>query len=177
MKQTANVIASLILIFVMCGCAIYVHPNIEMRFVPDNSVIKINTTHPVAIKNISTNKEENLWGKARAYHYMGKLYDVTETTIGIVKEGLLRNNISIEEKANKILELSVDKIFSDFGSGKYFTVISTLRVKMGNGIEKEYKGVGKFSISPQITRGIEDALVQCVEQMLNDKDIINYLEH
>jgi hypothetical protein len=176
MKQKASFVATLIFVMVVCGCAIKMHPKVEAKHLPDNTVIKIKTNHPVVVKNVSTDQEEKLWCQIRAYHHFGKLYDVSEATLGIVKDGLLRNKILLSENANKILELSVDAISCEGGAYTEATITSTLRVRTGNGKEKIFKGVDNTKFIANLTPPIEVSLVHCVEQMLNDKDIIDYLE-
>jgi len=106
---------------------------------------------------------------------MGSLYDFTESTIGIVKEALQRNNITIDDKADKRLELSIVKATSIRGFWTFSSDV-TLRVKTGSGLEKEYKGLKHHQNGYSTTRAFEMTMARCVEQMLNDKAIVEYLE-
>jgi len=175
MKRTIQIGVCLILFIVLCSCVNKYHPTIEPKYLKDDAILKLNVTHPVAIKNVSIGKDETLLCRHSGHEYFGKLYDVTETTTNIVKNALQRKNIQVDDKADKTLELSVDKITCDSG-WRGFTAESTLRARTGNGVEKEYKYKDTYQIVSLTTSAIEVTLSQCVEQLLNDKDIVDYLE-
>lgn len=61
--------------------------------------------------------------------------------------------------------------------GWKFSASTTLIVRTGNGLEKYYKGTDTHVLAAQTGHIYEVTLAQCVEQMLNDKDIIAYLEN
>jgi hypothetical protein len=179
MKRTiSGALLTLIVILFSSGCGTYkYHPNIKARYLPQDASIKLNVTHPVAIKNVSSSTpgaEGTLCEYTKHFVVTGNLYAFTEATIGTVKEALQRNNITIDDKADKRLELSVDRVICD--SGWEFSSGIILKVRTGNGLEKEYRNVQKHGTGYSSTRAFELAMVQCVEQMLKDKDIVGYLE-
>lgn len=178
MKRTITSGAFLVIGAVLFGsCGTYKrHANIQTRYLPKDTIIKLNATGPVAVKNISSavHGDENTLCGFSTIEITGSLYDFTEATIGIVKEALQRNSITIDDKADKKLELSVVKV--DCGRDWDFFWGITLRVKTGNGLDKVYTDVQKTSAGYAKAHAFELAMGKCVEQMLKDKDIVGYLE-
>jgi len=169
--------ASFVFFIILCSCGINkIYPKIESRYLPDNAIQNIKLTKSVAITNSSIGKEETRLCGLNKREWWGKLYDITETSISITKNALQRKNIIIDDKADKMLALSVDRFTCQPGWNDT-TITSTLKVKTGNGLEKEYTASEKNSTGWQMTMGFELAMTHCVEQMLNDKEILGYLEH
>ncbi len=179
MKRIVKLGALLLFFIILCSCRMSVrhnYLNIESRYLADNKIPNLYVTHPVAIKNISTAiKEKRLCGSVGPDDYWGKLYDFTESTVSIAKDALQRKNITIDDKAEKILELKVNNATCE--SGWKLSASTSLIVRTGNGLEKEYKGSDTYHFAAQTGHIYEVTLAQCVEQMLNDKDIIDYLQN
>ena len=57
-----------------------------------------------------------------------------------------------------------------------FTANVTLKVKTGSGLQREFNGKKFYQNGYRTTPAFEMAMVQCVERMLQDKYIIEYLE-
>jgi len=116
MKRTIKLGTLLILVIVLCSCGTFkLQTQPAPYFLPDNAILKLNTSHPVAIKNVSSSvsgTEDVLCGW-RTIRVMGNLYYFTESTIGIVKDALQRKKIALDDKADKILALAVDKVTCD----------------------------------------------------------------
>lgn len=130
---------------------------------------------PVAFRNVSSQAGDILIGRWNGWKIYADLYKYTESSIGTAKNILERQNLKVNNTADKILELSVYDAKSEQGSWA-FQVTTALRVKTGNGLQKEYVGVQKHGSGYGTTSAIEKTLAKCVAQMLNDKDIIRYLE-
>ncbi len=179
MKRTIKLGALLLFFIILCSCRASINNhylNVEPQYLADNNMPNLKGTQPVAIKNISTGiKEKRFCAIGPGDYYWGKLYDFTESTVSIVKDALQRKNIIVDDKAEKILELYVKDAWCDIGWK--FSATTTLIVRTGNGLEKYYKGSDTFVFAEQIGHIYEVTLTQCVDQMLNDKEIIAYIEN
>jgi len=178
MNRTMALGAALILVLILSSCGTYkYHSHTEPRFLLDDALLKLNATRPVAIKNVSSavsGTEEILCGFG-TWRIMGSLYDFTESAIGTAKDALQKQHITINNNADKTLELLVYKATCERGWWG-FSATASLRVRTGTGLTKEYQGLEKYGTAYQTTAGFENAMVRCVEQLLNDKEIIGYLE-
>lgn len=171
MRQTIKSIPLFICAIIFCGCGTYkLHVNPEPRYLENKSIP--NISNPVAIKNVSVNAEGVLCGFG-TIRVVGNLYNFTEASINIVKDVFNKNNIKVDDKANKVLLLAVDNVTCDRKWN--FITSTTLIVKTGKGLEKKYKDSDTHMTGYQTTPGFELAISRCVEQMLNDKDILTYL--
>jgi hypothetical protein len=139
----------------------------------DDAVQKLNISQPVAILNSSNKSGDIQIGEWDVY---GNLHELTETAIQISKNSLSRQGIKISDSAGKVLKMRVDNARSEMGALFGFKAIIRLSVKTGNGLEKTYTGEESHNNGYGTTSALEKSLGQCVQQMLNDKDIINYLE-
>ena len=161
-----------ILLFGLLGC-IPNYTNTQPRYMSDNELVELDIKNPVAIKNTNTSKDKIRWCTDFGNSYYGNLFDYTESAIGIVKNVFERQGVIIDDASDKTLELSVDTAKCSLGS-----VTTTLHVKTGSGIEKKYEGRRTGLISGyQYTRALESTMVKSVQQMLNDKEIIEYLQY
>lgn len=158
----------------LSGCINY-RTNTKAPILPDNSIPNLNVLLPVTFRNVSSKSGDILIGRWNGWKIYADLYKYTESSIGTAKNILERQNLIVKDNAEKILELSVYDAKSEQGTWT-FQVSTALRVKTGNGLQKEYLGVQKHGNGYGTTSAIEKTLAKCVKQMLNDKDIIRYLE-
>jgi hypothetical protein len=186
MKRKVMSGAFLVLVAVLfSGCMTY-HVSIKPQYLPESSSIKLNITKPVAIVNVCSKAPhaEDDMGHWVGWNIKGSLYDFTEVTVEITKKILQRNNIIIDDKADKRLELSVDDAESVQGTSGFILSNSvTLKVKTGSGLQRKFQGLKRYgttgyvySLMEKSNSAFEMALAQSVELMLNDKYIIEYLE-
>ncbi|OEU76834.1 MAG: hypothetical protein BA864_03565 [Desulfuromonadales bacterium C00003093] len=175
MKQIVKLGMCVVILLLLFGC-MSMRTNTKAPMLPDNAVPNINVKQPVAFKNISSKSGDIIIGKWVGWKVYGDLYKFTESSIGTAKNILERQNIKVTNSAGKILELSVYDAKSEQGAF-IFGVTTALRVRTGDGLKKEYVGVQKHGNGYGTTAAIERALAKCVKQMLNDKDIIRYLEN
>jgi hypothetical protein len=177
MKRTLMSGAFLIIGAVLfSGCMTY-HSKTQPQYLSENSSIKLNITQPVAIVNVSSKAphvEEEI-GHWIGWKVKGSLYDFTESTVGITKEIMQRNKITIDDKADKRLELSIDNAESVQGAVAFWSNV-TLKVKTGSGLQREFNGKKSCANGYRTTAAFEMAMAQAVELMLQDKYIIEYLE-
>jgi hypothetical protein len=179
MKKVITLAFSFILLVVLCGCGTYklISQPEPRYFLPDQALQKINAAQPVAVKNVSTSiaRAEDVLCGFGSWRVIGSLYDFTESVVSITKDALKRKNVAINDKAQKMLELYIsraacDKSWSSFSAGL------TLQVKTGNGLVKDYQTTEKYAFGYSTTNTFEVIMPRLVEQMLNDKDILEYLK-
>jgi hypothetical protein len=163
---------------ILCGCNTthIIKPNLESRYLSDEELPKLTATKPLALKNASLNTVEmQLCSYDRYYLVFGKLFDFTNSALGTVKNALERKSVVIDEKADKILELSVYEADCMPETWTFKTVIG-LRIRTGDGVEMVCKGDAHIFNAFATAVGFEQAINDSVRQMLNDKYIINYIE-
>jgi hypothetical protein len=181
MKRTVKLGTILILLIILCGCGKYkhhVHPH--PWYLPDSTILKFNVSQPVALRNISASAPgtEEVVGGFGGWSVIGNLYEFTESTISITKNALEKKNIKIDDKADKVLAVAV--ISANCGRDTFtmpsLFATTTLRVRLGNGLEKEYICLERYAHAYTTNSGFEASMPKCVEQMLSDGDVIKYLE-
>ena len=122
MKRTVMSGAFLVIGTVLfSGCMKY-HSKTKPLYLPGSTSIKLNVTVPVAIKNVSSKAphvEEEI-GHWFGWKVLGSLYDFTESTVGTVEEIMQRNNITIDDKADKRLELSIEDASDRYGLRDFY---------------------------------------------------------
>lgn len=176
MKLLAKICISFILLIVICSCRATMQTTTSAHDLSGHSFPKINIKHPVAIKNTSSIAGNIILCEPIGWKVLGDLYKYTDTSIDIVKDIFKRQDIIIEDKSDKILEFAVDKAKCWDGAIPDKVTI-TLKVKTGDGLEKEYESTRGYKNGYATTVAIEEAMVDCVKQMLYDKEILRYLEN
>jgi PBP1b-binding outer membrane lipoprotein LpoB len=175
MKQAVKLSLCVAVLFVLSGCH-SIRTNTKASILPDNAVSKINVDGSVSLKNVAEKKGDIMIRKSGGWKVYADLYKYTDSAIGTAKNVLEKQNIKVADNADKVLELAVydtkfvNNVFSE-------TVSLRLRVRTGDGQEKEYTGAKDHGNLFSTTRAMEMALSQCVKQMLSDKDIVYYLEN
>jgi hypothetical protein len=172
MKASIKLCVCLIVFIFLGGCTY--RPNVEPSFLSEDSLPKLNVKHPVAIINSSKSPGEIKLCGSWPHTVVGDMYKYTDTAVAIAKNTLQRNNIQVDNAADSKIELSVQPSCT-FGLSKQ--AIVKLKVKTGSGLEKEYTAVaGNFGHPGFFAKKFEEAMSDCVTQMIIDKDIRNYLE-
>lgn len=178
MKPLAKVCMFFILLIVLSSCSISHSLTTERSSIPDSAMTKLNVIHPVSIINASPHKESERFCKVMVHNYYGSLYEFTNSAYGTVIDALERQNVKIDQNAEKKLQLSIDRAYCEMKAiGVDERAIVVLKVVTGDGLEKEYTDRHINLNGWTWTVSFEVAIVNCVEQMLNDRDIINYLEN
>jgi len=175
MKQIAKLGMGVTILLVLSGC-MSMRTDTKATALPDNAVPKLNVKQPVALRNVAAKAGDLVIGKWVGWTVYGDMYKFTESAIGTAKTSLEQQNIQVKNSADKVLELSVHDAKSEQGAWT-FAATTALSVKTGDGLNKEYVGVQKHGNGYGTTAAIEQALAKCVTQMLNDKDVIRYLEN
>ena len=175
MKRAMQSATAFILILLLCSsCTYTTHADTHPYYLADVDLPKLTASQSVAIRNASpkaAGAEEVLCNYARR-DFVGSLYNFTESSISSTKNALQRNNISLDDKATKYLALNVDKATCERGS-----VSITLKTGIGNGAVKECSVKERCGHIYAVTRCFEKAMELCVNQMLREKDIVEYLAH
>ncbi len=177
MKQKVKFLVCGIAVIFLSGCGgMSMRTNTKVPVVTDYVAPTLNVSQTLAIKNISTNVGDIVIGHWTGWTVYADLYKYTDTSIGILKNILAEQNINVSSSAAKTLELSVYDAESIQG-GWVFKASTSLRVKTGDGLVKEYLGEKRHGNGYGTTSAMERTLVICVQEMLKDQDIINYLEN
>jgi hypothetical protein len=131
---------------------------------------------PVAIRNFAPETGKTRIESSLGNNYYGDFHQYTIACINTLTQELGRQKIQVSENASKVLSLAVTGARQKMNAFD-FTVNVTLTVKTGSGLEKQYVGEQNHGNGWGTTPAVEHALAHCVEQMLNDGDIIRYLEN
>jgi len=162
--------------FFLAGCSVkYVqiepdrHP-LDNSFLPKASIM----AHQVSIIAQRTNstKQEIVCIQGTDF-FQAKLNDLTDVAYASLEDVLKRINIKLSTNANKILKI---EIIRSTCSVEVWTINFTaiLRVTFGDGVTKDFIGsqrTGKVDINSNIS----DAINYAIAEMLNDSEIISYL--
>jgi hypothetical protein len=176
-KLTAKLFALILVLVVLSGCRMMtLRPNTKATDISGDAMPELNVRGPVALRNSSSSSEDIVIGKWIGAKVLGNLDEFTESSVGTAKKIFERQNIPIEDDADKVLELSVYDAKAEQGMVK-FRATTALRVRTGDGLEKEYVGVQNYGNGHATTPAIERALGKCVVQMLSDPEITDYLEN
>ncbi len=159
---------------VLCGCHIYtMRTNTKAPDMVGVSVKDLNVNKSVSLVNVLTDSGDEEIGKWTGWKVYGNYYKFTESAIEATKNVLEREKVNVTNNGEKILALAIFDVKSS--QGRVFTVLTSLRVKTGDGLMKEYAVSKNHKNGYGTTPIIEKNIAECVAQMLNDKDIINYL--
>ena len=179
MKKTATLCLCISIITVLSGC-MTMHTNTQAPMLTDDAIPKLSINKAVALRNSSTNSGDIIIGKWIGWTVYGDLYKFTESSISAAKDGLKRMGVTTRNDAEKVLKLEVNNALSEQENFTFsvfpFRVTTALTVSTGDGLKKEYTGVFNYPNGYQTTWAIEKSLARCVAQMLNDSEIIQYLE-
>lgn len=167
MKKTAKLGMCIGIFLLLPGCINY-RTNTKAPILPDNAIPNLNVLQAVSFRNVASQSGDILIGGWTGWRIYADLYKYTESSIATAENILQRQNIKVRNSADKTLELAVYDATSERGAWA-FQVTTSLRVKTGNGLKKEYLGVQKHGSGYGTTSAIERTLAKCVTQMLNDK--------
>ena len=174
MKMNIKVFIVFLSMVVLCGCHIYtMRTNTKAPNMDDVSTIGLDITKTITLMNTLTDAGDEEIGVWTGWKVFGNYYKFTESAIGATKSILERGNVKVTNNGEKNLALTVHDVKSS--QGRVFTVLTSLRVKTGDGLVKEYSVSKNHANGYGTTTIIEKNIADCVGQMLNDKDIVNYL--
>ncbi len=87
----------------------------------------------------------------------------------------MRNNISVDDKEEKSLKLSIEEAVCEHGWWSFESRI-TLKVETGAGVIKKYEQTQSYPNGYMTTWAMEMVLKNCIIDLLKDKETISYLE-
>ena len=135
----------------------------------------VHDAGPVALKNGATEAPgtEQIVCSIRRLDVNTSVYDFTNSAIGSAKSAFQAVHVAVDDTAAKTLEFTIPTVRCD--TGWRFSFGMTLRVKTGSGVIREYQGSEPVATVYQAAAAEELSILQCIEQMLNDKEIAAYL--
>lgn len=162
---------------VMVGCVVH-HVHKVRTSIPDMSQRSFPIIHgkvPVAVINSSNDDTDKVLWKGGNITIIANAKELTETTVKIVDKFFKDQKIKVDEKASKRLELSTQASCEHKGLSTVIVTV-TLHVKTGSGLKRKYTGSDTFHNLYGSTATFENAIAECTEHMLADKDIVAYIE-
>ena len=164
----------MLVLLILSGCISH-QTNVRGIDVPEDTAFTLKMNQPVAIRNVAPETGKTLIETTFGNRFYGDYHQYTKACIDILTEQLKWQNILVSENANKVLSLAVTNATQKMNLFT-FTVYVTLTVRTGSGLKKQYVGEQTHGNTWGTTPAVEHALARCVEQMLNDGDIIKYLQ-
>jgi hypothetical protein len=175
LMKTAMLSLCMLVLFVSNGCISH-QTNVRGIDVREDAVRTVKMNQPVAIRNVAPETGKTRIESSLGNNYYGDFHQYTTACINTLTKELERQKIQVSENASKVLSLAVTDAKQNMGAFT-FTAHVTLTVKTGSGLEKQYLGEQVHGNGWGTSPAVEHALAHCVEQMLNDNDIISYLEN
>ena len=108
------------------------------------------------------------------HSYYAKMDDLTNDAIATLLDTFARRNVTINENAKKIMEISVVKAEGEAEAFSFNYKIK-LKVVLGNTISKEFMGSQRTANHYTTNSTISDATTYAVFEMLKDNDVRKYL--
>jgi len=133
--------------------------------------LQFTSKHPVTLRNTVAKSEEVKLGGFMGWTVYGNYHAYTQTCITSLKNELYARGIQVSNNSKKSLDLQV--VHASLEPG--LKAVVHLKVKTASGLEKEYIGFRKFEMKYVVSRAYEMAMGQCLQQMLNDQEIVHYL--
>ena len=175
MKRFPTLVFILIVSILLTGCRISHYSQTRPQEISGEDVAKLNIKGPIAVINTTTSKEQVVVCQMMGHKYIGTLSEFSDSAVGTVKIALGGQNVKFDDTSAKKLEISLPQVFCEIGMVKLRATV-VLKAKTADGLEKEYKGWYNYMHGFATTAAFERAISSCVSQMLNDPEIIVYLE-
>ena len=141
MKRIAMFGICAAILVVLPGC-MSMRTNTRAPGISEEAVPRLQIEQPVAFRNSAPSSGDIVIGKWVGWTVYADLHKYTESSIAAAKNVLERQNISVKDDADKVLELSVYSATSEQGM-LTFKVTTALRVRTGDGLVREYKASQK----------------------------------
>lgn len=146
------------------------------------SVPAIQAKDPINLINAQTSGTQNVFLSSPVIKWVGDLSEWTDQAIGLLAYEFGLRNVKVSKDAAKTLSLAVTdgKLIRAAGGIGGVRCIITLKVTAGNGYSKEFVGenINRWSPFGEQARyhAGANALTEAVIALLNDKEIIRYLQ-
>ena len=140
---------------------------------------KLDINKSVQIVNVQDKGKSNIFKSGAGSKWIGDLGQWTEGAVDLLKFELNKQNVTIADDADKVLKLAITegKLISEFAG---IRCVVKLKVEAGNGYTQKYEGNHRNSspIAQQARRYAgAGAVTRAVTDLLNDRNIIEYLEN
>jgi len=177
MKRSAMFATCAAFGMVLPGClSIDIRTNTRAPSVSEEAVPMLHIKQSVAFRNAAPSSGEVLIGEWSNMRVYADLHKYTESAIGAATNVLKRQNISVDDDADKILELSVFGAKTEEGMWT-FRSTTEMRVRTGDGLVKEFEASRKYANAYSTTAFMERTLARAVADMFSDPEILEYLEN
>ena len=134
----------------------------------------LSVNNSVRITAHYTNKPPEMIFSYVGHSYYAKMDDLTNDAIATLLDTFARRNVTINENAKKIMEISVVKAEGEAEAFSFNYKIK-LKVVLGNTISKEFMGSQRTANHYTTNSTISDATTYAVFEMLKDNDVRKYL--
>ena len=131
-------------------------------------------TIPNSVTITGKSQEENKIFNFCSGHYANS-NDLTESSVNYLKIIFNKNNITFNDKGNKQIALTAIDASCSAGALSFSFKVK-LKVNAGKSIRKEFEGTSSAGNSWSTTLAIEKAISNAVRKMLDDPDILQYLQ-
>jgi hypothetical protein len=156
------------LTFLQSGCIHFVYRPVA-RPIPKNELQPVSAKAPVAVVAIPGDSEERLL--AGKWHYTEASF--APVIAKVLRDGLTGMGVSVVDKAEKSIKISVDDVRIESGIFKVPATV-LLHVETESGYERVFEGIASSGSTP--TRAVNAALSRSVANLLKDTEFIEYLK-
>jgi hypothetical protein len=161
---------SILMVFGGCARTLYYVPDpssYDFRAIPEFS-----STHAISLVRRGDFYDYDVaFTRMGRFRYRADLHQWTDVAITIAGRELSKRGMTIAENASKTLEMLILSTRSTRGRWGVRCYV-TLKVVAGNGYTTTYYGEGP---STKLFWAADAAVIRVVEEMLKDKNIVNYL--
>ena len=170
---------SVVLIVLACLVGCTHNFNVKPFPIKPDLLPKLNIQKPVQIVNAQDQGKNNIFKSGAGSKWIGDLGLWTEGAVELVKLVLNKQNVTLADAADKTLKLAITagKLKTEFAG---IRCVVKLKVEAGNGYTQSYEGNHRNSspIAEQARRYAgAGAVTKAVTDLLNDRNIIEYLEN
>ena len=170
---------SVVLIVLACLVGRTHNFNVKPFPIKPDLLPKLNIQKPVQIVNAQDQGKNNIFKSGAGSKWIGDLGLWTEGAVELVKLVLNKQNANLSDAADKTIKLAITagKLTTEFAG---IRCVVQLDVEAGNGYTQTYEGNHRNSspIAEQTRRYAgAGAVTKAVTELLNDRNIIRYLEN
>ena len=170
---------SVVLIVLACLVGCTHNFNVKPFPIKPNLLPQLNIKKSVQIVNVQDQGKNNVFKSGAGSKWIGDLGQWTGGAVDLLKFELNKKNVTLADDAGKILKLAITegKLITEFAG---IRCVVKLKVEAGNGYTQKYEGNHRNSspIAEQARRYAgAGAVTKAVTDLLNDRNIIEYLEN
>ncbi|MEA2069460.1 MAG: hypothetical protein U9P12_09695 [Verrucomicrobiota bacterium] len=174
MKQMIKLGLCAAVLMGMTGC-MKMRTDTKAPVLEADSVPKLYMKQSLVVRNAAKDVDQEEIGDWIGWTVYGDLHDYTDSAVEATIDILKKQGIKIGD-GGKVLDLCVTDALSEQGAWKFRATV-TMTVKTGSGLSKKYIGEKGHGNGYSTSSAMEMAMGQCVMKMLNDEEIIAYLQN